>query len=237
MVNFLHSFVVISIEYSVLQVSGHGDYLKELDTIMKIVGVRTKQDIVIKPLTSGSMMARSDSVLSFTSSEGEEDGSEKESVEESHGRSHDQTRNLKNLDSMSTGQQTQNALNQLHLNDVPDEKGDIPSEELINKSGNQLSANMEFCGVDDESPNNLTEVEGKLGDSNIGSEHTTQQLDDRNMGSECSTQKLDNPDLSPSNVVTQDSYEKINSHQHNGTNVESNSSQFENNNIHDAKLS
>jgi len=236
MVNFLHSFVVMSIEYSVLQVSGHGDYLKELDTVMKIVGVRTKQDIVIQPLTSGTMMARSGSALSFTSSEGEEDGSEEEFVEESHGRSHDQKIKMLNPDSMSTGQQTQHALNQLHVNDLPDEKGDRPSEELNNKSGNQLSANNEFCGIDDESAKNLSEGEGKpddigsecttqqLDDSHIGSECTTQQLDDRNTGSECTTQKLDNPDLSPSNVVMQDSYEKINSHQHNGTNVESNSS-------------
>jgi len=235
MVNFTHSFIVMATEYSVLQVGGHGDYLNELDTIMKIVGVRTKQDIVIQPLTSGTMMARSGSALSFTSSEGE-DESGGEFVEESH----DQKKNLLNPDSMSTGQPTQNALNQLHVNDAPDEKGDISSEELNNKSpaennyhkicGDHLSTNKEIGGVEDKSPNSLSEVKGKLDDSNIGSECATQQLDDMNIGSDSTTQQLDNTDLSTSN-------DKSNSHQHSGKDVKFNSSQFENNNIHDAKLS
>lgn len=202
MVNFMHSFIVMATEYSVLQVGGHGDYLNELDTIMKIVGVRTKQDIVIQPLTSGTMMARSGSALSFTSSEGEDESGE-EFVEESH----DQKKNLLNPDSMSTGQPTQNALNQLHVNDAPDEKGDISSEELNNKSpaennykicGDNLSTNKEIGGVEDKSANSLSEVKGKLDDSNISSECAMQQLDDMNIGS-------DNTDLSTSN-------DKMNSH-------------------------
>ena len=203
---FTHSFIVMATEYSVLQVGGHGDYLNELDTIMKIVGVRTKQDIVIQPLTSGTMMARSDSALSFTSSEGEDEIGE-EFVEESH----DQKKNLLNPDSMSTGQPTQNALNQLHVNDAPDEKGDIstdnksPAENNYKICGDHLSTNKEIGGVEDKSANSLSEVKGKLDDSNIGSECATQQLDDMNIGSDSTTQQLDNTDLSTSN-------DKMNSH-------------------------
>ncbi|XP_033764353.1 transmembrane and coiled-coil domain-containing protein 4-like [Pecten maximus] len=55
-------------------VNGHKDYLKQLDVIMKVVGVRTKGDVSL-PSKPGESKSRRDSCDSFTSSEGEVDTS------------------------------------------------------------------------------------------------------------------------------------------------------------------
>ena len=54
--------------------TGHKDYLKQLPTIMKVVGVRTKEDVVISKIPPHKLFPKSESCESFTSSEeGEEE--------------------------------------------------------------------------------------------------------------------------------------------------------------------
>ena len=56
--------------------TGHKDYLKQLPTIMKVVGVRTKEDVVIGKIPPHKLFPKSESCESFTSSEGEEEEEE-----------------------------------------------------------------------------------------------------------------------------------------------------------------
>ncbi|CAC5401214.1 Uncharacterized membrane protein F35D11.3,Transmembrane and coiled-coil domain-containing protein 4 [Mytilus coruscus] len=110
-------------------VTGHGEYLKQLDTVMKVVGVRTKQDIVVRPLTSHTMMARSgDNLESLTSSEEEEESvksSEKRKKQKSH-KDKMQPKNSTSCDATSSFQsdlnthdeQVQTGIHQLQL-DLP----------------------------------------------------------------------------------------------------------------------
>ncbi|XP_022344967.2 transmembrane and coiled-coil domain-containing protein 4-like isoform X2 [Crassostrea virginica] len=57
-------------------VTGHKDYLKQLPTIMKVVGVRTKEDVVIGKIPPHKLFPKSESCESFTSSEEEEEEEE-----------------------------------------------------------------------------------------------------------------------------------------------------------------
>ncbi|XP_060074419.1 transmembrane and coiled-coil domain-containing protein 4-like [Ylistrum balloti] len=56
-------------------VNGHKDYLKQLDVIMKVVGVRTKGDVKLPSKRSGEPLLHEDSCDSFTSSDSEVDTS------------------------------------------------------------------------------------------------------------------------------------------------------------------
>ncbi|XP_076087336.1 transmembrane and coiled-coil domain-containing protein 4-like isoform X2 [Mytilus galloprovincialis] len=111
-------------------VTGHGEYLKQLDTVMKVVGVRMKQDIVVRPLTSHTMMAGSkDNLESLTSSEEEEEESGKSSEKSKKKKSHKdktQPENSTSSDATSSLQsdvnthdeQVQTGIHQLQL-DLP----------------------------------------------------------------------------------------------------------------------
>lgn len=52
-------------------VSGHRDYLKQLPTILKVVGIRTKPDVVVTKIPPHKLFPKTDSCESFTSSEEE----------------------------------------------------------------------------------------------------------------------------------------------------------------------
>ena len=56
------------------QVSGHKDYAKQLPTILKVVGIRTKEDVVIGQVPPHKLFPRGESCDSFTSSEEEGEG-------------------------------------------------------------------------------------------------------------------------------------------------------------------
>ncbi|CAG2214376.1 unnamed protein product [Mytilus edulis] len=108
-------------------VTGHGEYLKQLDTVMKVVGVRMKQDIMVRPLTSHTMMAGSkDNLESLTSSEEEEEESGKSSEKSKKKKSHKdkmQPENSTSCDATSSFQsdvnthdeQVQTGIHQLQL--------------------------------------------------------------------------------------------------------------------------
>ncbi|OWF40311.1 transmembrane and coiled-coil domain-containing protein 4-like [Mizuhopecten yessoensis] len=56
-------------------VNGHKDYLKQLDVILKVVGVRTKGDVKLPSKSSREPLSRGDSCDSYTSSDSEVDTS------------------------------------------------------------------------------------------------------------------------------------------------------------------
>ncbi|XP_071146143.1 transmembrane and coiled-coil domain-containing protein 4-like isoform X1 [Mytilus edulis] len=93
-------------------VTGHGEYLKQLDTVMKVVGVRMKQDIMVRPLTSHTMMAGSkDNLESLTSSEEEVEESGKSSEKSKKKKSHKDKTQPKNSTSCDATSSLQSDVN------------------------------------------------------------------------------------------------------------------------------
>lgn len=85
-------------------VSGHRDYLKQLPTIMKVVGIRTKPDVVVTKIPPHKLFPKTDSCESFTSSEeeGETQGEDNGAHKGGNGKSskgHHESRKKKEKDS------------------------------------------------------------------------------------------------------------------------------------------